>query len=424
MGRVDNDSLSNKNKNKKIGGRHWGDGDARVGPAGRPGPGVRVWRNARGVWCCRPYLGTSAATGRPVRPYRQFPGARTEAEALEMAEAWVAPLRAGELSSALAAYVDDVWAMGARKGHGSRANTARNYRLMARRLGEILAGRAASDVSAADVTRAYRLLMDPSGPWRLSARTVEGYHWFLCGAFRWMVEQGVCPSSPMAGVAHPSGSAAGREARALDEADLALLVPALDAAAGGDDPAARAAARASLLALGTGARVGELCALRRRDHRSAVPDISVAATMVEAGGLHRQGLPKGSRPRRVTLSDEDEAAVLAALAERPQDGPDAPLLTPDGSPMRPSEVSGWLRRAASEAGLPTWVRFHTLRHTHATQLLLAGCDMRTVQERLGHADVATTLRLYGHVMPGRDAAAARAMQDAIGRAAPGRGRRA
>ncbi len=384
---------------------------------------VRVWRNPRGVWCCRPYLGTSAATGRAIRPYRQFPEASSEAEALELAERWVAPLRSGELSSALMAYVDDVGAMGARKGHGSRANTTRNYRLMARRLGGILAGRAAAEVSAADVTRAYRLLMDPSGPWRLSARTVEGYHWFLCGAFRWMVEQGLFPSSPMAGVAHPSGAAAGREARALDEADLALLVPALDGAAEGEGPAARAAARAALLALGTGARVGELCGLRRRDHRAAVPDLAVAATMVEAGGLHRQALPKGSRPRRVTLSDSDEGTVLAALAERPDDGPDAPLLTADGSPMRPSEVSGWLRAAALAAGLPPWVRFHSLRHTHATQLLLAGCDMRTVQERLGHADVATTLRLYGHVMPGRDAAAARAMQDAIGRAAPGRGRR-
>ena len=382
-----------------------------------------MWRNSRGVWCCRPYLGTSAATGRAIRPYRQFPEARTEAEALELAERWVAPLRAGELSSALMAYVGDVGAMGARKGHGSRANTTRNYRLMARRLGGILAGRAAAEVTAADVTRAYRLLMDPAGPWRLSARTVEGYHWFLCGAFRWMVEQGLCPSSPMAGVAHPSGAAAGREARALDEADLALLVPALDGAASGDVPAARAAARAALLALGTGARVGELCALRRRDHRAAVPDLAVAATMVEAGGLHRQALPKGSRPRRVTLSESDEETVLAALAERPEDGPDAPLLTADGSPMRPSEVSGWLRATALAAGLPPWVRFHSLRHTHATQLLLAGCDMRTVQERLGHADVATTLRLYGHVMPGRDAAAARAMQDAIGRAAPGRGRR-
>lgn len=377
--------------------------------------------NARGVWCCRPYLGTSAATGRPIRPYRQFPEARDEAEALEMAEAWVAPLRAGELSSALMAYVDDVEAMGARKGHGSRANTVRNYRLMARRLGEILAGRSAADATAADVTRAYRLLMDPSGPWRLSAGTVEGYHWFLCGAFRWMVEQGLCPSSPMAGVAHPSGSAAVREARALDEADLALLVPALDAAAAGEGAAARAAARAALLALGTGARVGEVCALRRRDHRAAVPDLAVASTMVESGGLHRQGLPKGSRPRRVTLSPRDEATVAAALDERPGDGPDAPLLTADGSPMRPSEVSGWLRSAALAAGLPPWVRFHSLRHTHATQLLLAGCDMRTVQERLGHADVATTLRLYGHVMPGRDAAAAMAMQDAIGRASPGRG---
>lgn len=382
-----------------------------------------MWLNSRGVWCCRPYLGRSVATGRPIRPYRQFPEARTEAEALELAEQWVAPLRAPELAASLMAYVDDVEAMGARKGHGSRANTTRNYRLMARRLGQILAGRTAANVGAADVTRAYRLLMDPSGPWRLSARTVDGYHWFLCGAFRWLVEQGLCPSSPMSWVSHPSAPAAGREARALDEADLALLVPALDGAASGDVPAERAAARAALLALGTGARVGELCALRRRDHRSAVPDLALAATMVEAGGLHRQALPKGSRPRRVTLSDSDEGTVAAALAERPGDGPDAPLLTADGSPMRPSEVSGWLRAAAREAGLPPWVRFHSLRHTHATQLLLAGCDMRTVQERLGHADVATTLRLYGHVMPGRDAAAARAMQDAIGRAAPGRGRR-
>ena len=122
---------------------------------------VRVRRNSDDIWCCRPYLGRSAATGRPIRPYRSFPEARSEAEAQAMAEAWVAPMAAGDLPSCLMAYVDDVEAMGARRGRGPRPNTVRNYRLMARRLGEILAGETTSTVTAAKVTCAYRELLDP-----------------------------------------------------------------------------------------------------------------------------------------------------------------------------------------------------------------------------------------------------------------------
>jgi integrase len=53
---------------------------------------------------------------------------------------------------------------------------------------------------------------------------------------------------------------------------------------------------------------------------------------------------------------------------------------------------------SSSAGsdLPT-IRFHDLRHTHATQLLLAGVHPRIAQERLGHSTVALTLDLYSHV---------------------------
>lgn len=379
---------------------------------------VRVRLSADGVWFCRPYLGTNAATGKPIRPYRQFPEASSEGEAQAMAEAWVAPMLAGDLASCLMAYVDDVAAMGARRGHGTRPNTVRNYRLMARRLGEILSGETASTVTAARVTAAYRELLDPSGRWRLSRATVAGYHWFLCGAFRWMVAQGLAASSPMGGVSHPTAARLPEDtARALDEEDLATLVSALDAlrADDGADPRDREAAWAATIALGTGMRVGEVCGLVRRDHRSSVPDLHVRNVAVEEGGLHLQPITKGGRGRRVTLDEADEELVSAHVAGRPGLGADDPIVTVDGSLSRPSDVSERVRAIGLRAGLPAWFRFHTLRHTHATQLLLAGSDMRTVQERLGHVDVATTLRLYGHVLPGRDAAAARAFGGLIER---------
>jgi integrase/recombinase XerD len=55
-----------------------------------------------------------------------------------------------------------------------------------------------------------------------------------------------------------------------------------------------------------------------------------------------------------------------------------------------------VRRHASSAGLADRMSPHTLRHTFATHLLAGGCDLRSVQEMLGHADVATT-QLYTHL---------------------------
>lgn len=72
---------------------------------------------------------------------------------------------------------------------------------------------------------------------------------------------------------------------------------------------------------------------------------------------------------------------------------------------------------AADCGLPAGTRFHSLRHTHASWLIANGCDIKTVSERLGHSDVAVTLKVYGHLMPGRDAAAAQVFEEAAKRAA-------
>jgi integrase len=63
-------------------------------------------------------------------------------------------------------------------------------------------------------------------------------------------------------------------------------------------------------------------------------------------------------------------------------------------------------------GLPR-IRFHDLRHSHATHLILAGMHPKVVSERLGHASVAFTLQVYGHVAPGPQASAARTAADLV-----------
>lgn len=62
------------------------------------------------------------------------------------------------------------------------------------------------------------------------------------------------------------------------------------------------------------------------------------------------------------------------------------------------------------------IRFHDLRHTHASHLLAAGVNVKVVSERLGHASVAFTLDTYAHVMPGQQADAAEAVSALLERA--------
>ena len=66
-------------------------------------------------------------------------------------------------------------------------------------------------------------------------------------------------------------------------------------------------------------------------------------------------------------------------------------------------------RAAELLLIRPRIRFHDLRHTHASHLLAAGVNVKVVSDRLGHASVAFTLDTYAHVMPGQQAEAAAAV---------------
>ena len=71
----------------------------------------------------------------------------------------------------------------------------------------------------------------------------------------------------------------------------------------------------------------------------------------------------------------------------------------DGKPLDPGVVSHTFAKVLKKARLPH-IRFHDLRHTHATLLLKAGEHPKIVSERLGHANIGITLDTYSHVLPG------------------------
>ncbi|CAN5555467.1 hypothetical protein BH23ACT7_BH23ACT7_14230 [soil metagenome] len=79
----------------------------------------------------------------------------------------------------------------------------------------------------------------------------------------------------------------------------------------------------------------------------------------------------------------------------------------DGSALSPNAVSKRFAALVKRAGLPP-IRLHDVRHSYATAALAAGAPVKVLSQRLGHSDIAITLRVYQHVMPGDDAAAAAA----------------
>jgi integrase len=81
------------------------------------------------------------------------------------------------------------------------------------------------------------------------------------------------------------------------------------------------------------------------------------------------------------------------------------LCKKNGEALSPNTVSREWIRFASRHGLAS-VKFHALRHTHASQLIAAGMDVITISRRLGHASPTVTLGVYGHRFQNKDAQAA------------------
>lgn len=139
----------------------------------------------------------------------------------------------------------------------------------------------------------------------------------------------------------------------------------------------------------TGLRVAELTNLNREQIKikNTTKDLEVSI------------IGKGNRPRTVYLS---ERAInwLRKYLETRQDNNKALFINYKGrtplSQLSVRSIERIVKRCAILAGLPIITTVHTLRHSFATDLLTKGVDLRTVQEFLGHKNIATT-QIYTHI---------------------------
>lgn len=177
------------------------------------------------------------------------------------------------------------------------------------------------------------------------------------------------------------------------------------------------------LAIGTGARRGEIAALRWSDFDLDAPTMRIERSLEETKDGLRIKAPKTAAGRRtVSLPafvvkairnhrrQQLELRVALGAGTPPTDAP--VFGDVEGNWPKPYSISDRWRDAIKSRSIPK-VTFHALRHTHASMLIAAGLDVVAVSRHLGHASPALTLNVYGHLFKNHDDGAAAAIDDVL-----------
>ncbi len=173
------------------------------------------------------------------------------------------------------------------------------------------------------------------------------------------------------------------------------------------------------LAATTGMRRGELAGLRWGDWHTATHRLSIARSRQVVGGRSTEVPVKTRSSRRCIDLDAGTEAVLATWRRRQAaDGhgiaTEDPMFTNTaGTAVHAESLYQLFDRQLRRMDLPR-IRFHDLRHTHASLLVAAGVPIKVVSERLGHANPGFTMATYQHVLPGMGADAAHRFSQLIG----------
>jgi integrase/recombinase XerD len=266
---------------------------------------------------------------------------------------------------------------------GLSRNTLNAYRTDLLQFGEFLLAHDADPLTVrpADVAEFLAELATGNGRPPCSSSTIHRKAACLRSFYKHLRREEMIDTDPTAALSAPRRSKKLPQVLNYSEVKRLLVAPR------GDSPAVRRD-RALL-------EVMYACGLRA----SETINLELSDVDLRQGFLRARG--KGSKERLVPLGRQAIAALNAYLREgRPQlvgERAEAKLFVNfRGGPLTRQGLYKIVQRHARAAGLAGRMSPHTLRHSFATHLLAGGCDLRAVQEMLGHADISTT-QMYTHL---------------------------
>lgn len=279
-------------------------------------------------------------------------------------------------------------------------NTMRSYRQMGKHAIDALGGKRLTDLGTLDLQGLCGSLLERG----LSVRTVCYVHGVVKQALKDAEDWGLIQSNPARKVKPPR----------LERRELKIPTPEESAMLLQSTVGLRLYPLWAWLSL-TGTRKGEALGLRWSD----IDWNAGSATIQRTFGGQLGPTKTANSTRTISLAPhllellkrrrhDQRLERLAAGSAWKESG--LVFTTRVGTPIGPRNASRDFKLALRQAGLALTYRIHDLRHAMATHWLVSGVPVKVVSERLGHASVAFTLQVYGHVLPGQQAAAAEAME--------------
>jgi integrase len=354
-----------------------------------------------GTWELRVSAGLDPVSKRYRYVSRTITGTKREAQrALATLVADVSAGRDGGSSATLKHTIERWLSL---MEHERSATTLHEYsRLAEKRIYPALGAHLIRKITGEDLDRFYTALRDDG----LSPGSIRQVHAVIRRSCAQAVKWSWISRNPAVDASPPSVRHVERDVTTTDHAHTLL-------AACADDAEMATMVRT---AAATGARRGELCGLRRTDLHLDDGWLAIRRAVVLVGGRLGVKDTKTHAERQVDLDAGTIVALRAHLEAMDKRAADAGAeLVPDpwvwsthpdcSVPWRPDRVTGGFRLLVKRAKLDG-IRFHDLRHMHATMLLDAGLPTSAVAARLGHAKESTTTDIYSHAIRRRDREAA------------------
>lgn len=367
-------------------------------------------QKTKGVWEVRFDGGRDPLTGRRRQISRSVRGSKRDAQ--QVMNALVAEADAGGFIGTSTTFEQLCIQWLALAENDLSPTTLRRYKnLLSKRILPALGSRRVNSIRTVDLDRLYLGLSNDVG---LAPATVRQAHAVIRRAFRQAVRWGWIATNPATNATPPRLVRADLSPPNVDQVGKLLQQ------ASTDDPDL---GRFLHVAASTGARRGEICALRWRNLDAKLNTLAIERSIIEIPGGIAEKDTKNHANRRMAL----DPGTLSVLEEQRRDAlkraaQSGAKLTdesfifsrePDGLiPWIPGNVTRRFQSLRRALGYDS-MRLHDLRHFTATRLMAAGVPVRTVSGRLGHANPSTTLSVYSHFVAASDQVAASVMGDLL-----------